>query len=159
MRRLKHMSKLLLLLGSMFIVTAALAQERTITGKVTDGSTGEMLAGATIVLQGTTTGVTTDLDGNFSITAKDGDVLVVSFIGYLSENITISGQSTVDVSLILDMQSLEEVVVIGYGTVKKEDITGSVAVVSTEDFNKGAITSAEQLITGKVAGVQVTSAG
>lgn len=156
MRRLKHMSKLLLLLGSMFIVTAALAQERTITGKVTDGSTGEMLAGATIVLQGTTTGVTTDLDGNFSITAKDGDVLVVSFIGYLSGNITLSGQSTVDVSLILDMQSLEEVVVIGYGTVKKEDLTGSVAVVGEDDFNISSSGKPQDLIVGKVAGVVVT---
>jgi TonB-dependent SusC/RagA subfamily outer membrane receptor len=142
-----------------FIVSTAFSQERTITGTITDGATDEPLAGATVVIQGTTTGATTDLDGNFQIQAKEGDFLVISFVGYLTETIAVGTESTVSMVLMPDLQALEEVVVIGYGTVKKEDATGSVAVVSSEDFNQGNITNAEQLMVGKTAGVVITSSG
>jgi TonB-dependent SusC/RagA subfamily outer membrane receptor len=128
-------------------------------GTITDGATDEPLAGATVVIQGTTTGATTDLDGNFQIQAKEGDFLVISFVGYLTETIAVGTESTVSMVLMPDLQALEEVVVIGYGTVKKEDATGSVAVVSSEDFNQGNITNAEQLMVGKTAGVVITSSG
>jgi TonB-linked SusC/RagA family outer membrane protein len=159
MRRFKPIRKLLLVICSVFIVSTAFSQERTITGTITDGATDEPLAGATVVIQGTTTGATTDLDGNFQIQAKEGDFLVISFVGYLTETIAVGTESTVSMVLMPDLQALEEVVVIGYGTVKKEDATGSVAVVSSEDFNQGNITNAEQLMVGKTAGVVITSSG
>lgn len=159
MRRLIAFKKLLLITCGWLIAFTALAQEKPITGQVIDGSTNEPLIGATVIVKGTTTGATTDLDGNFTINVKDGDVLVASFVGYLSEEVIISGQSTVNFGLIPDLQALEEVVVIGYGTVKKADATGAVSAVSSKDFNKGAITSPQDLLVGKSAGVVITSNG
>ena len=156
MRSLNLMTKLLLLICSWFIVSSVAAQQRQITGTVMDGSTSEPLAGATVVIEGTTTGVTTDLDGKFQLNVNDGDVLNVSFIGYLNETVAISGQSSIELTLLPDLQALEEVVVIGYGTVKKEDATGAVAVVSEEDFNISANSKPQDLIVGKIAGVVVT---
>jgi TonB-dependent starch-binding outer membrane protein SusC len=159
MRKLKPINKLLLLIGSMFIVTAVLAQEYSITGTLTDSETNEPLIGATIVIQGTTTGVSTSVDGQFQIDARDGDVLLFSYIGYLNQTIVVSGQSVIDLELVPDIEQLEEIVVIGYGTVKKEDMTGAVSVVTSKDFNQGAITSPEELLAGKTAGVQITAGG
>ncbi|MBN1953168.1 MAG: TonB-dependent receptor [Bacteroidales bacterium] len=159
MRQIKLSYKLLLLLGSMFIVTSALAQERMVTGTLTDSETKEPLIGATVVIQGTTNGASTDLDGNYQIQVSNGDVLYISFVGYLSQTITISGQSVINVELVPDIKQLEEIVVIGYGTVKKEDMTGAVSVVTAKDFNQGAITSPEELLMGKTAGVQITAGG
>ena len=159
MRRLIAFKKLLLITCGWLIAFTALAQEKPITGQVIDGSTNEPLIGVIVIVKGTTTGATTDLDGNFTINAKDGDVLVASFVGYLSEEVIISGQSTVNFNLTPDLQALEEVVVIGYGTVKKADATGAVSAVSSKDFNKGAITSPQDLLVGKSAGVVITSSG
>ncbi|HTR31893.1 MAG TPA: SusC/RagA family TonB-linked outer membrane protein [Puia sp.] len=134
------------------------AQNRTVTGKVTD-STGAPIAGATITSPGVPGGTSTGTDGVFHIslppTAK---TLVVSFVGYASQQVPISGGS-VNVTLVVANSVQNEVVVIGYGNVQKRDLTGSVAVVSQKDFQKGAITSPDQLIAGKLAGVQVTSNG
>ena len=155
----KHVKTLFL---SLFMVMAmgqfAYAQQ-TITGTVTDAETGSTLVGATVQIQGTTRGTITDIDGNFSLSASEGETLVFSFIGYEKQMVTLSGQSTVNVALQPTAESLGEVVVIGYGIQKKDDATGSVQAIDSEDFNKGAITSPQELLTGKVSGVQITSGG
>ncbi len=151
-------SKLLMfavvLLGSTITV---LAQSGTVTGVVTDALDGSSLPGATIVVKGTTTGTVTDIDGNYSIEVSPDQVLIFSYVGYSSQEHIVQPNTTLNVSLESSAQTLDGVVVIGYGTVKKKDATGSVAVVSQDDFNKGAITNPVGLITGKVAGVQITS--
>ncbi|GET30390.1 SusC/RagA family TonB-linked outer membrane protein [Prolixibacter sp. SD074] len=131
----------------------------TITGKVTDASTKEPLVGATVVIAGTTNGTTTDFDGNYRLNVTRGQSLVYSFIGYRSQTITISGQTTLNVALAVETKGLDEVVVIGYGQVKKSDATGSVVAVDSKDFNKGAITSPQDLLVGKSAGVVITPGG
>ncbi len=135
------------------------AQEITISGKVTDATDGGLLPGVTIVVKNTTTGTVTDADGKYSVKVKKDAVLVFSYVGYQTQEITITGQQKLDVSLSVGTKSLNEVVVIGYGTVKKSDATGSVAAIDRKDFNQGAIQSPQQLIIGKIAGVQVTTTG
>ncbi len=129
-----------------------------ITGKVISLSTGEPLAGVNILIKGTTTGVVTDLNGNYTINVPDEEtILVFSYIGFLSEEVTVGSQTVIEISLVDDIMSLGELVVIGYGTQKKGDITSSVASVKSEDFVKGTVTDAGQLIQGKVAGLSVIS--
>jgi iron complex outermembrane receptor protein len=153
--RLKTLFILLLLIISQY----SFAQQMTITGQVTDLVSGESLPGVTIMVEETTTGTVTDYDGKYSIVAKNGQVLEFSYIGYKKQTFTVSGQSEINVKLGADIKDLGEVVVIGYGTVKKSDATGSVAAISSKDFNKGSITSAQDLLVGKSAGVVITSAG
>ena len=133
------------------------AQERSITGKVTDASSKEALVGVTVLIEGTYNGTVTDFDGKYSIKATPGSKLVFSFVGYTSQTLTVNQQSTINVALAMQTQGIDEVVVIGYGTVKKSDATGAVTTVSAKDFNKGAITSPQDLIVGKSAGVVITS--
>ena len=135
----------------------AWSQSRTVSGKVTSSDDGSGLPGVNILVKGTGTGTATDANGNFSITAGDNDVLVFSFVGYATQEITVGAQTSISVSLQSDVTALSEVVVIGYGTVRVKDATGAVAAVSSEDFNGGLISSPEQLIQGKTAGVQITS--
>jgi len=135
------------------------AQEFSLTGIVTDASDGNSIPGATVVIKNTTTGAVTDIDGKYSLKVKQGDVLVFSYVGYETQEITFSGQQTINVAMVTGVRSLNEVVVIGYGTVKKQDATGSVSTVDSRDFNQGAITSPQQLIIGKIPGVQVTTLG
>lgn len=135
----------------------ASAQSSNVSGKVTD-ETGEALPGVNVVQKGTTIGTVTDIDGNFSITVDQNATLVFSFVGFLTEEVSLGGRSAIDVQLTPDVQQLSEVVVIGYGTTTVKDATGAVAAVSAEDFNGGMIASPEQLIQGKTAGVQITSA-
>lgn len=119
---------------------------------------GEGLPGVTVVLKGTTTGTSTDVNGNFSLTVPQaGGTLVLSFIGYTTQEVAIGNRTTINVTLSPDTKTLQEVVVVGYGTQRKSDVTGSVTSVTSEDFAKGQITTPEQLIQGKVAGVQITS--
>ncbi|MCB0423115.1 MAG: TonB-dependent receptor [Mangrovimonas sp.] len=129
--------------------------QKTISGKVTEQSSSLPLPGVNVVIKGTTTGTATDFDGNYQLNVNNGDVLVFSYVGYLPQEITYSGQSSIDIVMQEDASQLDEVVVIGYGAVKKEDLTGTADLVTSEDFNKGPIVSAQQLITGKVAGVNV----
>ncbi|MBR9916065.1 MAG: TonB-dependent receptor plug domain-containing protein, partial [Algicola sp.] len=117
------------------------------------------LPGVNILVKGTTTGASTDFDGIYSIKVNQGDILVFSYLGYVTQEITYSGQSTLDVALVEDTAQLDEIVIIGYGSVKKEDATGSVDVVSEKDFNQGAIVSTDQLLNGKAAGVRITNSG
>ena len=138
---------------------SALAQS-TLKGIVRDNTTGEPLPGVNVIVEGTTNGTSTDMDGNYTLSnVKSGDKVVFSSIGYLSQTETYSGQASLDVSLAEDPQLIEEVVVIGYGTVTKKDATGAVTTVTAKDFNKGAIVTAENMINGKVAGVTINTSG
>lgn len=140
-----------------FTISFAFGQGRTVKGKVTSETEGP-LPGVNIVLQGTTTGTMTDGSGNYSITVPGPEaVLVYSFISYTTQNITVGNQTTIDVVLVPAVSALTEVVVVGYGTQRKKDITGAVSNIKSDEFNKGAISNASQLITGKAAGVMVTN--
>lgn len=142
----------LLLMGCLPV----LAQTRTIQGKVTDAQNGEPLIGASVVVTGENGGTITDIDGNFKLAVPSSvKKVTISYIGYINKVVDIS--STMDVKLEPDSRTLSDVVVIGYGTARKSDLTGSVATVTTKDFNKGLVSSAEQLINGKVSGVQIMS--
>lgn len=145
-----------LLLALLFIPTVILAQS-TVTGKVTEQASALPIPTANVVIKNTTKGTTTDFDGQFTIEANKGDVLVFSYVGYNTQEITYNGESTLNIKLVEDAALLDEIVVIGYGGVKKEDITGTTDLLTSEDFNKGPIVSAQSLISGKVAGVNVTS--
>lgn len=149
---------LFLFLGLGFFLSAS-AQEMTVTGTVTDAETGEPLPGVTVVIKGTQQGAITQVDGTYSVQAPEDAVLAFSFIGFNTSEVPVAGQTQINVSLEPAVLGLDEVVVIGYGSVKKEDATGSVGVVSADDFNKGAITSAQDLLVGKSAGVVITPSG
>ncbi|WP_053990931.1 TonB-dependent receptor [Mangrovimonas sp. TPBH4] len=128
-----------------------------LSGVVTEESSSLPLPGVNVIIKGTSTGTATDFDGNYQLNVDNGDVIVFSYVGYITQEITFTGQSTINVSMVEDAAKLDEVVIIGYGAVKKDDLTGTADMVTTEDFNKGPIVSAQQLITGKVAGVSITS--
>ncbi|MEP1257115.1 carboxypeptidase-like regulatory domain-containing protein, partial [Algoriphagus sp.] len=151
----------LLAIALLFCATLVVnAQSRTVTGTVMDPVLGESVPGATILVKGTTRGVATDLDGKFSIDLQPGDqVLVVSFVGYLTQEVEVGNQSNITVNLQEDIQSLEEAVVIGYGSQDKKEITSAVVGVKPEDFNKGNISNPAQLLQGKVAGLSITRPG
>lgn len=134
------------------------AQDRTVTGKVTDAKDGAPLVAASVAVKGTNKGTTTAADGTFSINvASNQTTLVVTLLNYATQEVQISGKSTITVALSQTTDQLSEVVVIGYGSVRKKDLTGSVSTVTSKDFNTGAITTPEQLIAGKVAGVSIIS--
>jgi len=141
------------------VTQLSFAQANKITGMVTDQLTGEPLPGVTIVVEGTTLGTTSDFDGNYTLMVERGQTLVFSYIGYEKQNIQIQNQSVVNIKLSVNTEDLGEVVIIGYGTVKKDDATGSLTAISSDDFNKGSITSPQELIMGKSAGVVVTTHG
>ena len=151
-------SRFMLMALFLFSVSlAALAQNKTITGKIMDSNDGSPLVGATVAAKGTGKAVVTDASGRYSIELPSSVTqLTISYAGFTTIDVSVSG-STVDVRLVSTSASLSDVVVIGYGTTRKKDLTGSVATIGTKDFVKGALTSPEQLITGKVAGVQITS--
>lgn len=149
--------KLLLLL--LMLPISVLAQN-TLKGKVSDNATGEPLPGVNVTVEGTTNGTATDIDGNFTLgNVSPGSRIVFSFIGYASQTVEYSNQGTINVTLLEDATQLEEVVVIGYGTTSKKDATGALTNITAKEFNKGPIVGAEQLIQGRVAGVQVVTAG
>lgn len=154
MRILKQ-SLLALVLSSPAILSAQTA----VKGTVYDSTNNAILPGADV--SNITTGESTisDEQGNFTLEANDGDVIVISFFGYDDQELTYAGQTQLQLRMAKTTENLKEVVIIGYGTAKKEDITGSVNQLNSEDFNKGSITSAQELMTGKIAGVVVTSAG
>ena len=142
----------LLLMGCLQL----LAQTRTVKGEVTDAQNGEALIGATVTVEGEKGGTVTDFDGNFSLqVSSSAKKIKVSYIGYIDKILAIS--ENMKVNLESDSKALADVVVIGYGTARKSDLTGSVATVKAKDFNKGLVSSPEQLINGKVSGVQIMS--
>ena len=113
-----------------FMVQISFAQEKTVSGNVSDNN-GEPMLGATVIIEGTTTGVSTDLDGNYSINVKIGDVLTFSYVGYTKQSITVGTSNTINVVLVPD-NALEEVVVVAYGTTSLEAFTGSASVIGSE---------------------------
>lgn len=136
------------------VVARNLIKEINISGNITDENGGP-LPGATITVEGTSLGTVSDIDGNFSIDLEEGAVLVVSFIGYQSKRITVTNQSRIDVQMELNESALEEVVVVGYGTVKKSDLTGAVSQVKSEEINAFPTSNVMQALSGRAAGVQV----
>ncbi|MBP1839261.1 SusC/RagA family TonB-linked outer membrane protein [Formosa algae] len=146
------------LLALFFVPTLVLAQT-TVTGTVSENTSNLPIPGVNIIVKGTTSGTATDFDGNYALSVNEGDVLEFSYIGYKSQELTYAGQTTLNVKLLEDTAVLDEVVVIGYGSVKKEDLTGAVDMINSDDFNEGPVLSPQQLISGKVAGVSVTSGG
>ncbi len=133
------------------------ALEKTITGTITDLSTGETLPGVNILVKGTTIGTITDVEGNYRLTAPDdAETLVFSSVGYTSEEVAIGDQTVIDLEMAPDVQSLSEIVVVGYGTVEKKDLTGSVASVKAEEITRVPTPRLDDALRGKVAGVQIT---
>lgn len=136
----------------------ALAQKITVTGTVVD-PTGEPLIGASVLAQGTTAGVATDIDGNYRLEVDANGAITVSYVGYNTQTIAVNGQTTINVTLQENTVVLQEVVAIGYGVVKKSDATGSVAMVKPDDIEAGLATSAQDLLVGAAPGVVVTTDG
>lgn len=135
------------------------AFDRIIKGQVNDAGTGLPLSGASLAVKGTKNSALTDAQGGFSISVPgDNAVLVVSFVGYVSQEIVVGNRSAINFSLQSVSADLAQVVVVGYGTQRKRDVTGAVKSVGAEEFNKGIINAPQQLLQGKVAGVNVTSA-
>lgn len=140
----------------MFLGGTALLAQRQLSGKVTDAENGEPLIGASIFAMGTTVGAISDYDGNYKISLPEGAVQIrVAYTGYTEQIINVGAANIIDVKMSPGA-AIEEVVVIGYGTVKKEDATGSVNAVAEKSFNRGAIVSPQQLLAGKIAGVSIT---
>ena len=150
------MFKQLLFVILLLCVAFGYAQQITVKGTVKDGS-GQPLMGASVLVKGTSHGTAADFDGNFELKVDKGVTLVVSSVGYKSREVAAKA-GTMNIVLQEDTQQLEDVVVIGYGVIKKKDLTGSVNLVTDKDFNKAPAVNADQLIQGKIAGVQMTSA-
>ncbi|MEQ9298682.1 MAG: SusC/RagA family TonB-linked outer membrane protein [Cyclobacteriaceae bacterium] len=147
---------LLLILVYVSALGVTLAQDRAISGTVTDAETGEGIPGANVVIKGTANGTITDFNGEFKLNVPEGTTLVLTYVGYATVEVEVGARSVIDVSMGLDVEQLAEIVVIGYGEQSIKDATGAVASVSSKDFNGGVISSPEQLIQGKTAGVQIT---
>jgi iron complex outermembrane receptor protein len=154
------MRHFLLIIASVcwFSLGSLYAQDRTVSGTVTDSKTGEGLPGVNVLVVGTSEGATTDFDGKYKLSVSGDVSLKFSYIGYKSQTIDVGSRSVVNVKLQEDVEQLSEVVVVGYGQVESRDATGAVERVTSKEFNAGVISSPEQLIQGKSAGVQITSA-
>ena len=126
-----------------------------ITGRVTDEN-GDGLPGATVVVKGTTNGTNTDLNGNYKLSVPEGEIITISFVGYITQEIAVGNRTVIDIRMIVDAEQLEEVVVVGYGVVKKSDLTGSVSSVKTKDITATPTVRLDDALRGKVAGVQIT---
>lgn len=158
---LKQLSSRLLLLFaiSLFGTITVLAQSGKVSGTISDAIDRTTLPGATVVIKGTTFGTSTDMDGSFSLDVEPNTTLIFSYVGYTVQELVVQPNTTITVRLNPEATGLEEIVVIGYGTQKKEDATGSVTPISSKEFNQGAINTPASLISGKVAGVSVISGG
>lgn len=159
LNRLKYALTLFLFLF-VLVVQESHAQNNTveISGTIVDGSDKSLLPGVNIVEKGTTNGTSTDFDGNFKFNVKSTNAtLVISFIGYKTQEFALNGKNKVNIQLVQDQESLDEVVLIGYGTVKKADLTGAVSTVTGEDLKKMPVSSVSETLTGRMAGVRVTS--
>lgn len=142
-----------------FIAVSAFAQEGTVSGTVIDAEDGTGLPGASVLVKGTTTGTTTNIDGKFSLTVEPNTVLVISYVSYKEQEITVQPNTTIRVELVPESEVLDELIVIGYGVQKKEDKTGAVSNVESEELNSGNMISPMQALQGKVAGVSITKKG
>ncbi len=155
---MRKVPQIFLVMFSLMLSVAAMAQN-IITGKVTDAKDGSPAAGVTVTVRGTTTASKTGTDGVFTITAPANATLVFTSIGFISQQVAVAGKTTIDVNLVQGNQQLNEVVVVAYGSRRRGDLTGSVTSVSAKDFQKGNIASSEQLLVGKVPGLEVTTGG
>ena len=135
------------------------AQERVVSGKVTASEDGSGVPGVNVLEKGTTNGTVTDADGSYKINVGANATLVISFVGFVTQEIAVGSQSTVNVSLASDVTSLSEVVVVGYGTQEKKEITSAVTSVQSKDFNTGTVNDPAQLLQGKVAGLNIVKTG
>ncbi|HEX3385912.1 MAG TPA: carboxypeptidase-like regulatory domain-containing protein, partial [Mucilaginibacter sp.] len=145
-----------LLLCPIFVLLSvwAMAQGVTVSGKITDDK-GQPLPGATVIIRGTTKGTNADLSGKYTITANNGNVLIFSMLGYIRQEVKVAGTAVVNITLVETPQSLNEVVVIGYGTQKRKDLTGSVASVKGDSFKDQPISDPISALQGRVAGINV----
>jgi len=150
---------MMIFIAGIMMSSVLFGQQITVTGKVTDALDGTTLPGVNVLVEGTTTGTSTNVDGEYSIRVNPDAILVFSFIGYLEQKIPVDNRTTINVDLEVNVMEIAEVVTIGYGTVKKDDLTGSVAAVTAKDFNRGSITSPQELLVGKTAGVVITTSG
>ncbi len=155
----KLLKRLLLMVLWIGVVGSVLAQQVNVSGTVIDASDRSPLPGVNVIEKGTSNGTITDGNGNFSISVPGSATLIFSFVGYLPQEVPASRGTNITVNMEMDVFAIEEVVTIGYGTTRKEDATGSIATVSADDFNQGAITSPQELLMGKIAGVQITNGG
>jgi len=156
----KMYAKIFAMLALVFsLISIAGAQDLEITGKVTDAKDGSGLPGVNILLVGTTTGTTSDINGSYKIVAPKGSKLEFRFLGFASQVRVADGSGPIEVALVEEVKNLKEAVVIGYGQVRKKDLTGSLTVVTSKDFQTGVNTTPEALIAGKVAGVSITNNG
>jgi TonB-dependent starch-binding outer membrane protein SusC len=153
-----NLKQLLTILVLPLLVLTAFGQDKQVAGKVTDAKNGAPIKGASVVVKGRGNGTETAADGSFSVKAAANAILVVSYVGYASVEVAVPASGNVNVALNSNAD-LGEVVVVGYGTQRKKDLTGSAVAVSSKDFQKGQFTTPEQLIAGKVAGVQITPNG
>jgi TonB-linked SusC/RagA family outer membrane protein len=152
----KVYSSMPLLFISWLLCVSAFAQDRKITGRVIDGNDNSPLPGANVVIKGTQTGMVTDANGQFSLNVAQGrDVLTISAIGFAAQEVTIGNRTTINVNLLPDIKTLNEVVVTGYGAQAKRDITGAVATVDVKEALKVPVTNVSQALQGRVAGVQI----
>ncbi|WP_189603452.1 SusC/RagA family TonB-linked outer membrane protein [Salinimicrobium marinum] len=141
----------------LFMLPMSFFAQSTLTGTVIEEETGMPIPGVNVLIDGTSRGTTTDFDGNFTLSdLEEGNEIVFSYLGFAPQQVTYTGQQTLDISLSPDTAQLEEVVLIGYGSQRRQDATGAVEQISSEQFNRGAIVSPEQLIAGKSAGVRIT---
>lgn len=154
-RELKKVKKHICLLIFLCFSFISVAQKDTITGTVAEKKSNTTLPGVSVLIKGTTTGSSTDFNGEYSIKAKVGDVLVFSYLGYKTQEIKVT-KSILNVLLTESAESLDEIVLIGYGSSKKQDLTGSVTRITEKDFQVGFVTNVEQLIANKIPGVQIT---
>lgn len=150
------MTKLLIFL---FFVPFGVFAQTIVKGKVTEKNTAIPLPGVNVVIKGTTTGTSTDFDGEYQIEANNGDILVFTYVGYQSVEIPYNGESTLNMELAEDAAQLDEIVIIGYGSTTKKDATGSVEAITSEDFTKGNIVTPENLLNGRIAGVSINTSG
>jgi TonB-dependent starch-binding outer membrane protein SusC len=156
----KTLLKAVVLCTLLFLSHVSYSQNKVVSGKVTDSKDGSGIPGVNIIPKGGTTGVQTGPDGSYQISVANAvTTLVFSSVGFAMQEINISGKTTANVSMVVTTSSLGEIIVIAYGTRRRGDLTGAVTSVSAKDFQKGNINSAEQLLQGKVAGLQITSGG
>jgi len=134
------------LLFCLILVPTTLMAQSTVTGTVTDKANAMPLPGVNVIIKGTSRGASTDFDGNYSLDVTDGETLVISYLGYTTQEIIFNGQSKIDISLAEDSAQLDEVLLIGYGTITRKDATGSIESVTAKDFTKGNIVTAENLL-------------
>ncbi|WP_373520250.1 SusC/RagA family TonB-linked outer membrane protein [Aquiflexum sp.] len=150
---------LLLFLLGCTVINFAYAQQGQITGKVAESDSGEGIPGVSVLVKGTTRGAISDLDGNYTISAGPSDVLVFSFIGFTTIEEAVGNRSIINVGMSASVQALNEVIVVGYGTQERKEITSAVTSVKAENFNQGTVNDPRQLLQGKVAGLNIARPG